>query len=1063
MAAGGKAINLGELAIAIALKTGALEQGLKEVQKKLNDHGKKVQNTGKDYDKLAVVAGVAFYKIVDAVGSGVKAFNNFNNSMVGLKSIVQGTGNSFQDAKGFINDFISDGLVPANNAATALKNLLSRGFSMNEAATIMNRFKDSAAFGRQAALSLGEAVQSATEGLKNENSILVDNAGVTKNVSVMWKEYAAELGKGVDSLTIAEKRQAEYNGILKETRFQLGDAAKYANEFAGAQAKNAAESLKLSQTLGSTMAPVLQTVYTLLNPIIRLLTQLIQINPGLVAAIITAATVFLGFVTAVTAVGAAVKILTPALAALNLSFNGLLLNPIVLSLTALVGVLAAVAVKTQQARKVQDSYNASVAEHNRLIKEGMNVQQATSMQTKLDELKKLADEYEKTAQIIKEAEATMVEEGSKSTHYAGNESKAYREALAVYSEYNRKISETIIKMKELGATEEDYLKVIKEKERAIFLTVKTTTEEFNSQAKVVAQRKADVTATQAVINTYKNAKKGSTDWLEAQKKLADSFPQFASMSGLKIEAIEKATKAQAESVDAEWKLTQAKIKMTRMELEEVVNAKSKELAAIVAVIEANEIPTTNTGDVYGIWASVDTPVSNVRKLRKELEDLRNEVSGMKDLENIDLEKIMGIAPLDLDTKFKAYENSAMNTALRMHEHRVRMDEITKQQEIASLESILRAYAKTADERMDLEERIYQVKQELREADLEATEKAIEDEAKKLADRTSFSERWIEREKTLGNITAQEEIDAYNRVIKYHKEYLNKIIADTRIAADEKQRIISEETRYIQDQQDKILQIQKTAVEKAVNAYIDAKQKQYDTEEDLENDRLNAKLKALDKEYSDKERALEASNRAADLNSLYEQERRYANAATKEGQDKLADIRRQIADLKTEEAQDALEAEKEARKEAIEEEIEDNRTKYKRLNEELEVEKNNMLAAAMDFAKKANNELVSGQTAIANSLANVMKSFDLQSTSMITQGMEKLRKLIEGYKTIMDGISLSPNFQLSGAGGINVNTSPGKNGSTVTINDYGNKILSGIDDIQDYGKELVVGAKNAGRG
>lgn len=55
---------------------------------------------------------------------------------------------------------------------------------------MMNRFKDSAAFGRQSSLSLGEAVKSATEGIKNENSILVDNAGVTKNVSMMWEEYA---------------------------------------------------------------------------------------------------------------------------------------------------------------------------------------------------------------------------------------------------------------------------------------------------------------------------------------------------------------------------------------------------------------------------------------------------------------------------------------------------------------------------------------------------------------------------------------------------------------------------------------------------------------------------------------------------------------------------------------------------------------------------------------------------------------------------------------------------------------------------------------------------------
>ena len=99
MAAGGKAINIGELAIAIALKTGALEQGLKEVQKQLKDHGKKIQGTSKDYDKLALAAGVAFWKITSSIGSGVKAFNDFNNSMVGLRSIVQGTGNSFQEAQ----------------------------------------------------------------------------------------------------------------------------------------------------------------------------------------------------------------------------------------------------------------------------------------------------------------------------------------------------------------------------------------------------------------------------------------------------------------------------------------------------------------------------------------------------------------------------------------------------------------------------------------------------------------------------------------------------------------------------------------------------------------------------------------------------------------------------------------------------------------------------------------------------------------------------------------------------------------------------------------------------
>ena len=533
------------------------------------------------------------------------------------------------------------------------------------------------------------------------------------------------------------------------------------------------------------------------------------------------------------------------------------------------------------------------------------------------------------------------------------------------------------------------------------------------------------------------------------------------MSGIKIEAIEKATQAQADSVEAEWKLVKAKITMTRMEMQEVVNAKQKELDALIAVQQALEIPTTSDGGLYGMWAEADTPLKNIRKLKAELAELQKEISGLKDIEDINLEEIMGISPLDLGVTFKSYENKALNTALRIHDHKVRMEELNKEQELASLESILKAYAKTADERMDLEERIYQVKKELREADLEATQKAIEDEAQALADRTAFSERWIAREKSLGNLTVQDEIDAYNRVIKYHKEYLDKIYADTRIAADEKQRIINEETQYIQDQQDKILQLQRLAVEKAVNEYIDAKKKQYETEEELENERLNAKLKALNKEYSDRQRALETANRKADLSNLYEQERKYANAATKEGQAKLADIRRQIASLKEEEVKDNLKAEHEARKEAIEQEILDNKTKYKKLNEDLEAEKSAMLASALDFAKKANRSLLDSQNEIANSLAGIIRNFDAQTTNLITSGLDKLEQLLTSYQERMNSLTLTPNVQFgtpTGSYGYGYSSA-----APVTINDYGDKILSGTDEIQDYGKELVTGALNAMRG
>lgn len=75
--------------------------------------------------------------------------------------------------------------------------------------------------------------------------MLVDNAGVTRNVSKMWEDYAKKLGISVVHMTMAQKRQAELNGIIKETQHQVGDAAKYTDTFAGRQAKLTAETTKL--------------------------------------------------------------------------------------------------------------------------------------------------------------------------------------------------------------------------------------------------------------------------------------------------------------------------------------------------------------------------------------------------------------------------------------------------------------------------------------------------------------------------------------------------------------------------------------------------------------------------------------------------------------------------------------------------------------------------------------------------------------------------------------------------------------------------------------------------
>lgn len=219
---------------------------------------------------FAVKQVAAFTK--DCISSASKVQSAFT----GLNSIVQGTGNSFAQAQDFINKYTADGLVSIEETATAYKNLLSRGYDTSQIEDVLSRLKDSAAFGRQASYDLGEAVVTATEGLKNENSILVDNAGVTKNVAKMWEEYAKSIGKSSNDLTQAEKIQAEYTGIMNETRFQVGDATAYTKTFSGQIQQLKFNFNQMTVAIGKVVTPIAQLFIPVINSAINAITSLFK-------------------------------------------------------------------------------------------------------------------------------------------------------------------------------------------------------------------------------------------------------------------------------------------------------------------------------------------------------------------------------------------------------------------------------------------------------------------------------------------------------------------------------------------------------------------------------------------------------------------------------------------------------------------------------------------------------------------------------------------------------------------------------------------------------------------
>lgn len=327
--------------------------------------------------QVAAAATAAFAGIVLAIRGAIEAANEYNNAMVGLNSLAEGTGQDFGDLQAAAEDLASDGLMTVADAAASLKNLLARGFSADEAVDMLERLKDAAAFGRQSSLSLGEAVRSASEGIKNENSILVDNAGVTKNVAVMWEEYAATIGKSAANLTQAEKRQAEYNGIMAETAYQVGDAARYAEEFAGKQAALEAATLRVNQALGASVQGALTPLLEAVTPLVDALAGWIERNPELTAGIVAATAAGVALTAVVTGAIPMVKSLAAAFATLHASMG--VVGAISLAVGALAGIAAACANARSPLQELNEELEGLQDELEQLSTSAGNAEQALAV------------------------------------------------------------------------------------------------------------------------------------------------------------------------------------------------------------------------------------------------------------------------------------------------------------------------------------------------------------------------------------------------------------------------------------------------------------------------------------------------------------------------------------------------------------------------------------------------------------------------------------------------------------------------------------------------------------
>ena len=248
---------------------------------KLNTSGfqKGIGSISSMFGKLGTIAAAALSvaAITNFGKASVQAATQMESKFKGLQFLMNANNRSMQEATTFIQQYTADGLVPMTSAYEAYKNMVSRGYDTSQIEQMMNVMKDAAVYNRQGQFTMGQAIEKATMGLRMENSLLTDSVGIQKNVAKMWQEYAKEIGTTANNLTLAQKRQAEFNGFMREGGVFAGAAAEYTNSYAGRTAALSASFLNLKVAVGNAIIPILNAIIPAISQVVLWFTKLFNI------------------------------------------------------------------------------------------------------------------------------------------------------------------------------------------------------------------------------------------------------------------------------------------------------------------------------------------------------------------------------------------------------------------------------------------------------------------------------------------------------------------------------------------------------------------------------------------------------------------------------------------------------------------------------------------------------------------------------------------------------------------------------------------------------------------
>lgn len=1047
--------QIGQLVIDLQIKTNALEKGLETAKKKIQEmeqQNGQLKNSNSQLDTSFIAMSVsiiaALTKIKSAIDDGVQKYKEYESASKGLESIVKGQGLSFSNAQSFIEDYISDGLIPLSDATLAYKNLAARGYNEQQIKQTMIALKDAAAFGRQSTYEYGEAIATATEGLKNENSVLVDNAGVTKNVAKMWQDYAKKVGKTTESLTQAEKIEAEVNGIREESKNQIGDATKYAETYAGQQAQVNAVNIELSKTIGESMIPSLTQYSSLQLAITKGITSFISNHKSATSRIVSFTTALLATVVALTAVRKAYIAYKTAATAADMTTKAftasLLSNPITLVAVAIASVVArysAYCTKAQETAEAQEKLNQVTEKYN-AIKEGTykyTESSANDLETERQNIEKQL-EYKQKQLELQEKEKQLSAIVNKSVFDKDFDFSQFQQAdkelgevqkqlKDLQKQYNENVKENGNfgnSLEELNEKLKTNQKGISEANAAQKIKKAMDTESVKTQQKEAAQLKLNVDQMQKYLNVVKKGNTNTSQYKEAVKELSKTYPEAANAEGIIIDKAQDYINAEKAKANQSWNTSQQTIQdnievaNTFIKMaEQAENDKNKqvELANQIGIAYEQIIPTLTS--VVNILSAMGSAAPAT---------------------------VAGITPKSVSTKSsgggsKSYQNKKLDNYKALIEYKKSLDQISLKQEIKMYETALKKYAKTTAEKRELRTKIYELNKEMAQKEKELLDKQTED-----------YEAYIQKQKNAKGAAydVKEQTKDYDKIIQMHQKYLKQIMKDERLSLEERKEIYREELSIVRDYEQQKRDLRVEQIDNTVSQLTNAITKQLEEMQKKDKEMIDKNIEEVEKwkkvridainaEYDARieaiEKELEALDKAEQQKSRDEEDAEHekkkkrledliafehdaVNKANYQKElDKLITEYQKTLDKRAlEDKKEALNAQKDLLQEeqdnkvqAVEDEVEKQKAVYEKQLEDLEKYYEQQTNMAQETAEKMLLNVQKNQDTILNLLKNYGDKYEITGQSLgekLAQGINKglsnnIEKAIQKFQDTID--------------------------------------------------------------